>query len=89
MLRPIINTQRLFLSSTDREIAAGVYDAVPDLHRGLSSARVFSSGNGSPVANIYSVPSLDADVGSQSVLGQPLGVLEKNGDWLQVRTPDQ
>jgi cell wall-associated NlpC family hydrolase len=41
-----------------------------------------------PVANMYSRPDLDADVVSQAIYGANVGVVERKGDWLQIRTAD-
>lgn len=42
-----------------------------------------------PVANLYSGPSTDKDVVSQAIYGWNLEVIENQGDWMRVRTPDQ
>ena len=41
-----------------------------------------------PVANMYSAPSLDADVVSQATYGTNVGLVEEKGGWLKIRTPD-
>ncbi len=41
-----------------------------------------------PVANMYSKPSLDADVVSQAVYGGNVGILAQQEGWAQIRTPD-
>ncbi len=41
-----------------------------------------------PVANMYSKPSLDADVVSQGIYGAAVRVLERQPGWAQVRTAD-
>jgi len=41
-----------------------------------------------PVANMYSVPTTDADVVSQAICGVSVGLVEEKGEWLKVRTPD-
>src|SRR5579872_679297 len=41
-----------------------------------------------PVANLYSNPSADADVVSQDIFSTNVGILERNADWLRIRTPD-
>jgi cell wall-associated NlpC family hydrolase len=42
-----------------------------------------------PVANLYSKPSLDADVVSQAIYSTHVDLLERQQDWVRVRTPDQ
>lgn len=42
-----------------------------------------------PVANMYSGPSQDSDVVSQAIFGTNVVVLESNGSWARIRTPDQ
>ena len=42
-----------------------------------------------PVANMYSSPTQDAGVVSQSFLGSNVGVLELQKDWAKVHTSDQ
>ena len=41
-----------------------------------------------PVANMYSSASTDADVVSQAIYATNVTVLEERGDWLQVQTAD-
>jgi len=41
-----------------------------------------------PVANMYSAPSLDADVVSQAILGASVVVVEEQSAWVKVRTVD-
>ncbi len=43
----------------------------------------------SPVANMYSKPSLDADVVSQAIYASPVVVVEAQTDWAKIRTPDE
>ncbi len=40
------------------------------------------------VANMHSKPAIDAEVVSQAIFSTNVGVLERNADWLRVRTPD-
>ena len=42
-----------------------------------------------PVLNMYSSATVDADVVSQAIYGTPVTVLQDNGAWLQIQTPDQ
>ncbi len=42
-----------------------------------------------PVLNMYSSATLDADVVSQAIYGTAVTVLQDNGAWLQIQTPDQ
>jgi len=42
----------------------------------------------SPVANMYSAPSEDADVVSQALCGANVALMEEKGEWTKVRTPD-
>jgi gamma-D-glutamyl-L-lysine dipeptidyl-peptidase len=42
-----------------------------------------------PVANMYSKPSLDADVVSQAVFGANVALLEQRDGWARVRTADE
>ena len=42
-----------------------------------------------PVANLYSSPSRDSDVVSQAIYGTMVTLLEQQGPWSRVRTPDQ
>ena len=41
-----------------------------------------------PVANMYSKPSLDADVVSQAIYGANVGLMERAEGWARIRTPD-
>ncbi len=41
-----------------------------------------------PVANMYSRASLDADVVSQAIFSTNAAILEQDGAWLKIRTPD-
>ncbi len=41
-----------------------------------------------PVANMYSQPSLDADVVSQAIYGANAGLVERAEGWVRIRTPD-
>lgn len=41
-----------------------------------------------PVANMYSAASEDADVVSQAIFGSGVVLIEDQGDWVKVRTPD-
>jgi cell wall-associated NlpC family hydrolase len=41
-----------------------------------------------PVANMYSQPSLDADVVSQAIYGVNVGLVERTDGWARIRTPD-
>ena len=42
----------------------------------------------SPVANMYSKPTEDADVVSQAIYGSNVGVVERREDWARIRTAD-
>ena len=42
----------------------------------------------SPVANMYSTPSADADVVSQAIYGSNVGVVERQEGWAHIRTAD-
>jgi cell wall-associated NlpC family hydrolase len=42
----------------------------------------------SPVANIYSKPSEDADVVSQAIYGSNVGLVERQEGWARIRTAD-
>jgi len=42
----------------------------------------------SPVANMYSAPSEDADVVSQALCGANVALMEEKGEWAKVRTSD-
>ncbi len=42
----------------------------------------------SPVANMYSGPSVDRDVVSQAIYGTNVDLLEEKEGWAEVRTPD-
>jgi cell wall-associated NlpC family hydrolase len=42
----------------------------------------------SPVANMYSKPSEDADVVSQAIYGWNVGLVERQGGWARIRTAD-
>jgi cell wall-associated NlpC family hydrolase len=42
----------------------------------------------SPVANMYSKPSEDADVVSQAIYGSNVGVVERQEGWARIRTAD-
>ncbi|MEK7404533.1 MAG: SH3 domain-containing C40 family peptidase [Acidobacteriota bacterium] len=41
-----------------------------------------------PVANVYSVPTRQADVVSQAIYGSQVGFVEEQAGWAKVRTPD-
>lgn len=41
-----------------------------------------------PVLNMYARPDLDADVVSQAIYGANIEVVERKGDWAQIRTAD-
>lgn len=41
-----------------------------------------------PVANMFSGPAEDTDVVSQAIYATNVEVLEQNGSWMKVRTPD-
>ncbi len=41
-----------------------------------------------PVANMYSHATTDADVVSQAIYGTTVDIVEEEGDWAKVRTPD-
>jgi SH3-like domain-containing protein len=41
-----------------------------------------------PVANMYSKPSLDADVVSQAIYGANVGLVERAEGWVRIHTPD-
>ena len=41
-----------------------------------------------PVANMYSRPSLDADVVSQAIYGGNVGLIERTDGWARIRMPD-
>ena len=41
-----------------------------------------------PVANMYSRPSADADVVSQTIYGANVGILEEKDGWAHIRTAD-
>src|SRR5450432_631351 len=41
-----------------------------------------------PVANMYSRPTLDADVVSQAIYGANVGLLEQKDGWSHIRTGD-
>jgi len=41
-----------------------------------------------PVANMYSKPSLDAEVVSQAIYGANVGLVERAEGWARIRTPD-
>ena len=41
-----------------------------------------------PVANMYSKPTLDADVVSQAIYGLNVTLIEQQAEWARVRTPD-
>jgi cell wall-associated NlpC family hydrolase len=93
MFPAIMNAQRLFLLSARRSpsgfglfLVALFLCICPTLCGAQTTA---SQVTAVPVANLYSMPSRDADVVSQSLLGQELQVIQEKGDWLQVRTPDQ
>ncbi|MCX6621871.1 MAG: SH3 domain-containing protein, partial [Acidobacteria bacterium] len=43
---------------------------------------------GKPVVNMYSRAAEDADVVSQAIYGVNVGVLERSGGWVSIRTPD-
>ena len=42
-----------------------------------------------PVANLFSKPTIDADVVSQAIHGWNVQILEEQPDWLKIRTPDE
>jgi SH3-like domain-containing protein len=41
-----------------------------------------------PVVNMYSKPSVDADVVSQAIFGANVGILEEKDGWARIRTAD-
>jgi cell wall-associated NlpC family hydrolase len=41
-----------------------------------------------PVMNMYSKPTLDADVVSQAIYGSNVGVIEEKDGWMRIRTAD-
>lgn len=41
-----------------------------------------------PVANMYSRPDQDADVVSQAIYGTTVSLIEEQGQWVRLRTPD-
>lgn len=41
-----------------------------------------------PVANLHSQPTREADVVTQAIFGTNVVILEENGGWVRVRTPD-
>src|SRR6516225_6236989 len=41
-----------------------------------------------PVVNMFSKPTLDADVVSQAIYGANVGVLEEKDGWVRIRTAD-
>ena len=41
-----------------------------------------------PVANMYSKPTIDADVVSQAVFSTNVSIVGQEGSWLKIRTPD-
>jgi gamma-D-glutamyl-L-lysine dipeptidyl-peptidase len=41
------------------------------------------------VANIRTAPSHTAELATQAILGTPVSVLKREGDWLYVQTPDR
>ncbi len=41
-----------------------------------------------PVVNMYSKPSAEADVVSQARLASTVSVVQHQGDWVQIKTPD-
>ncbi len=41
-----------------------------------------------PVANMYSKPTVEADVVSQAIYGANVGLLDEKDGWARVRTPD-
>ena len=43
----------------------------------------------SPVANMYSKPTLDADVVSQAIYSTNVRVVERKEGWAQIQTPDE
>lgn len=42
-----------------------------------------------PVVNMFSKASTDVDVVSQAILGTTVGVVEIQGDWARIQTPDE
>src|ERR1051326_3324141 len=42
-----------------------------------------------PVANMYSKATVDADVVSQAIYSTNVTILEQDGSWLKIRTPDE
>jgi len=42
-----------------------------------------------PVANMYSRPSVDADVVSQAIYGANVGIVEQQDGWAHIRTADE
>jgi len=41
-----------------------------------------------PVVNMFSKPSAEVDVVSQAILGTKVHVLQKEGEWAEIQTPD-
>ena len=60
-----------------------VFAAVPNKTDSADNAVVVQ-----PVANMYSRASTDADVVSQAIFSTNVAVLEQDGAWLKIRTPD-
>lgn len=60
---------------------------------GIAAVALFAAAAGAvvapPVANMYSRPSADADVVSQAILGWPVAVVERQPEWVRVRTSDR
>jgi gamma-D-glutamyl-L-lysine dipeptidyl-peptidase len=50
----------------------------------LAASMVIST----PVANMYAEPDEDSGVVSQAIYGTNVGVVERHGNWVKVRTPD-
>lgn len=42
-----------------------------------------------PVANMYSSASTDADVVSQAIFSTNVAVIQQDGSWMKIRTPDE
>jgi cell wall-associated NlpC family hydrolase len=54
----------------------------------LFAATVYNAVVVAPVANMYSKPSLDADVVSQAIYGENVHLVEGTEGWARIRTPD-
>jgi gamma-D-glutamyl-L-lysine dipeptidyl-peptidase len=42
-----------------------------------------------PVANLRSTPDFSSELVSQAILGTPVKLLKKSGDWYRIQTPDK